>query len=168
MRLDADISAVIAYAPGLIAPKTRISQMILNTDIAPTLLELASVVPPANHKLDGKSFLPLLKGKETPWRDRFIYSYFWEWNFPAVPTTLAIRNERYKYIYYHGVWDRNGFYDLKTDPIERHNLIKVPAYQKQIAEMREQMFKELSEAGGLNIPVRVPAGDRLDQRKLRR
>ena len=66
------------------------------------------------------------------------------------------------------MWDLDGFYDLKTDPHERHNLIKVPAYREQIEAMKKQMFAELEASGGLNIPVRVPRGDRLDQRKLRR
>jgi hypothetical protein len=47
-------------------------------------------------------------------------------------------------------------------------LIHVPAYQEQIAELQKQLFDELDASGGLIIPVRRPAGDRLDQRKLRR
>ena len=46
------------------------------------------------------------------WRDSLLYEYYWEWNFPATPTVFAIRGERYKYIYYHGVWDRNGLYEM--------------------------------------------------------
>ena len=85
--------------------------------------------------MDGRSFLPLLEGKSVPWRKEFLYEYYWEWNFPATPSVFALRDERYKYIFYHGVWDRNGFFDLQTDPLERHNLIKVPGYQEQISEM---------------------------------
>ena len=102
---------------------------------------------------------------ETPWRDHILYEYHWEWNFPATPTTLAIRTDRYKYIYYHGAWDQDGFYDLQTDPVERHNLIDVPAFQEQILTLRNQLFEELEERGGLVLPIRPPAGERLDQRK---
>ena len=35
-------------------------------------------------------------------------------------------------------------------------------------QLREQLFNELENSGGLDLPVRRPAGDRLDQRKLRR
>jgi N-acetylglucosamine-6-sulfatase len=118
--------------------------------------------------MDGASFLPFLTGKNAPWRDHILYEYHWEWNFPATPTLFAIRTERYKYIYYYGVWDHDGFYDLKTDPHERHNLINVPAYRDQIAAMKKQLFYELEASGGLEIPVRRPRGDRLDQRKRRR
>jgi N-acetylglucosamine-6-sulfatase len=66
------------------------------------------------------------------------------------------------------VWDDNGFYDLQTDPLERHNLVGVPAYQEQIRAMQAQLFDELEASGGLAIPVRRPEGERLDQRKLPR
>jgi N-acetylglucosamine-6-sulfatase len=39
----------------------------------------------------------------------------------------SLRGDPFKYILYHGVWDRNERYDLETDPEERVNLIDVPA-----------------------------------------
>jgi N-acetylglucosamine-6-sulfatase len=110
----------------------------------------------------------LLQGRSIPWRDHILYEYYWEWNFPATPTVFAIRTDRYKYIFYHGVWDHDGFYDLQTDPHERHNLINVPAYEEQITSMKKQLFDELEASGGLDMPIRRPQGERLDQRKLRR
>ncbi len=156
---------MLAYAPGMIQAGTSIPEMVQNIDLAPTILNAFGVAPPS--EMDGQSFLPLLKGQAVEWRDHILYEYHWEWNFPATPTTFAIRTERYKYIFYHGLWDHNGFYDLHTDPLERHNLLQVPAYQEQIQQMRQQLFQELEASGGLHIPVRVPAGDRLDQRKLK-
>ena len=162
---------MLAYAPGLIEPGTQVEQMVQNIDIAPTLLEVAGAGQElvSEMKMDGQSFLGLING-EPPraWRDHILYEYHWEWNFPATPTTLAIRTNRFKYIYYHGIWDHNGFYDLKTDPLERHNLLNVPAYQEQIQQLQRQMFSEFQLSGGLNLPIRIPKGDRLDQRKLNR
>ena len=159
---------MVAYAPGLIAPGTKITQMVQNIDIAPTLLNVAGVQPPKAAKMDGQSFLPLLRGETPPWRDHIMYEYYWEWNFPATPTVFAVRTERYKYIFHQGVWDYDGFYDLETDPHERHNLINVPAYSQQIETMKQQLFDELEAGGGLNIPVQRPVGERLDQRKNKR
>jgi N-acetylglucosamine-6-sulfatase len=159
---------MLAYAPGTIKPGTKVTQMVQNIDIAPTLLDVARVRPPKAAKMDGQSFLPLMRGERIGWRDHILYEYYWEWNFPATPTVFAIRTERYKYIFYHGVWDHDGFYDLQTDPHERHNLINVPAYREQIEEMKKQLFDELEAGGGLGIPVRRPLGERLDQRKNRR
>ena len=164
---------MIAYAPGSgpgsIKAGTKIDEMVLNIDIAATVMEACGIEVPKSAKFDGRSFAPMLQGKTiSDWRKHILYEYHWEWNFPATPTLFAIRTDRYKYIYYHGVWDLDGFYDLKTDPHERHNLIRVPAYQVHIDAMKKQMFEELEASGGLNIPVRVPKGERLDQRKLRR
>ena len=156
---------MLVYAPGLVRPGLRISQMILNIDIAPTILDICGVKPKPG-SMDGQSFLPLLLGKKIPWRDHFIYEYYWEWNFPATPTMFAIRTERYKYVYYYGIWDWDSFYDLKTDPLERHNLINVPAYQDLIQKLKNQLFQELEASGGLTITIRPPKGQRLDQRKL--
>jgi N-acetylglucosamine-6-sulfatase len=158
----------LAYAPGMIAPGTVITPMVLNLDIAPSILDATGASVPASAAMDGRSFLPLLAGTATPWRDHMLYEYYWEWNFPATPTTLALRTDRYKYIYYHGVWDVDGFYDLETDPHERHNLITVPAYQEQINRFRKRLFDRLEASGGLVMPLRPPAGERLDDRKLPR
>ncbi len=159
---------LLAYAPGLIQPGTRVPEMVQNIDVAPTALAACGVRNDKSANFDGRSFWPLLLGRKIPWRDEILYEYHWEWNFPATPTTFALRTKRYKYIYYHGVWDLNGFYDLQTDPHERHNLIRVPAFGDQIAQMRKRLFDRLESSGGLEIPIRRPAGVRLDQRKLPR
>jgi len=159
---------MLAYAPGLIPPGARVTPLVQNIDIAPTLLDAAGAPAPGGAAMDGKSFWPFLRGETIPWRDHILYEYHWEWNFPATPTLFAIRTERYKYIYYHGVWDQDGFYDLQTDPRERHNLIGVPAFREPIEALRKQLFDELEASGGLHVPVRRPQGERLDQRKNQR
>ncbi len=159
---------MLAYAPGMIEPGTTVQEMVQNIDIAPTLLAAAGMQAPQAAKMDGQSFLPLMLGESIPWRDHILYEYYWEWNFPATPSIFAIRDERYKYIYYHGVWDHDGFYDLKTDPLERHNLINIPGYREKIDVMKKRLFDELEDSGGLTIPVRRPRGERLDQRKNKR
>lgn len=157
---------LLMWAPGRVAAGIRIEKMILNIDIAPTILDLAGLAAPEDMKLDGRSFLPLLQGRNVSWRQDFIYEYYWEWNFPATPTNFALRTDRFKYVYYHGIWDRDAFYDLKTDPLERHNLIDVPAFQDEVTKLREILFDRLEASGGLVMPIRRPLGERLDDRRL--
>ncbi len=156
---------LLIWAPGLVEPGTRIEQLVQNIDIAPTVLEAMNVSKPKDAQWSGTSFLPLLEGRLIPWREYVLYEYHWEWNFPATPTMLAIRTKQYKYVYYHGIWDINSLHDLASDPEERHNLIDVPAYQETVKALRDTMFADFQARGGLNIPIRVPAGERLDQRK---
>ncbi|MEQ1854453.1 MAG: sulfatase/phosphatase domain-containing protein [Chthoniobacteraceae bacterium] len=160
---------LLLRAPGVVKPGTVVTQMVLNTDIAPTLLDAAGVpVPDGAPRMDGRSFWPLAQGRDVPWRDHFLYEYYWEWNFPATPTTFAIRTERWKFIYTHGVWDRNGLYDLQSDPVERHNLIDVPAFREQRDRLQRQLFEELEKSGGLRMNIVPPAGEALQERKLPR
>ena len=66
-----------------------------------------------------------------PWDGEMVYEYYWEYAFPHTPTTLALRGDRYKFIYYPGVWDVQELYDLERDPKERHNLIDAPEHQER-------------------------------------
>jgi N-acetylglucosamine-6-sulfatase len=160
---------LLVRAPGLVKPGTVITKMVQNIDVAPTFLEAAGVAAPADApKMDGRSFWPLVQGRDVPWRDHILYEYYWEWNFPATPTIFAIRTDRWKYFYAHGVWDCDGLYDLQTDPIERHNLIDVPAFREQGEKLRRQLFDEMEKSGGLHFTIVPPAGETLDMRKLQR
>ena len=143
---------LLAYCPEIIKPGTKISQMVQNIDIAPTILELAGLEAP--EYMDGCSFLPLLQGKEISWRDVILYEYYWERNFPYTPTIHGIRTDRYKYIHYYGIWDTDEFYDLKNDPDEMHNLIDSPKHQELVKEFNKRMFDMLEAAGGMLIPLR--------------
>lgn len=158
---------LIVWAPGRIQPGIVMTRMVQNIDIAPTLLDAASAAIPANAPaMDGQSFWPMLEGRSIPWRDHVLYEYYWEWNFPATPTLFAIRTDRWKYIYHHGIWDRGGLYDLETDPLEQHNLIDVPAFQERVRALRTQLFDELEKSGGLQVPILPPEGEPLHDRKL--
>ena len=158
---------MLAWAPGFIDPGTTITENILNIDITPTFLDIADTQMPDNWKVDGQSFLPILAGEHPEnWRKEFIYQYFWEHAFPQTPTTYAIRSSRYKYIYYHGVWDKNEFYDLETDAREMHNLINAPEHQQRIKEMQKSMFDFLEAEQASDVKFRRPANFSANERKI--
>lgn len=81
------------------------------------------------------------------------------------PTILALRDRRYKYIYYHGVWDTNELYDLEADPQERRNLVAVAAHAERVAEMRGRLFDRLRETDGMRILLRRPTGYQAAERR---
>ncbi len=154
---------LLAWAPGLIRPGTKISQLVQNIDIAPTVLECAGISKP--DQMDGMSFLPLLKGKEVEWRDAVFYEYYWERNFPQTPTVHGVRTDRYKYIHYHGIWDIDELYDLQNDPDEMHNLIHSEEHQELIKELNDRLFTWLEQTNGMKIPLRRDKGWRADKRR---
>ena len=153
---------MLAWAPGLIAAGRRIPGMVRNIDVAPTILDLAGV--PAPPGMDGRSFLPLLRGGAAAAPVELLYEYYWEDAFPHTPTVFALREERWKYIYYHGVWERPELFDLETDPAERRNLVDDPAQADRVSRMRSRLIALLAETGGMQIPLRPPTGWRAAQR----
>lgn len=155
---------LLAWSPGFIEPGSVIEELVRNIDIAPTLLELSG--SDTSIEMDGLSFLSLLTGSEEE-RDRdFLYEYFWEPAFPHTPTTFALREERYKYIWYYGVWDRDELYDLQNDPGERYNLAEVPGYRQLRDEMRTRLFDNMEKRGAMQIPLRR-AGWQADEKLIR-
>lgn len=151
----------LAYCPELFSGRQTIEQMVQNIDVAPTLLTAAGLQVPA--RMPGKSFLPLLIQKDTPWRDKIFYEYFWEFDFPMTPTVFGIRNDKFKYIRYYGIWDTNELYDLENDPYETHNLINQPEYAETARKMAVELYNWLDQTKGMQIPLkrvtRPPFGD---------
>jgi N-acetylglucosamine-6-sulfatase len=147
---------MLAWAPGAIEPGTTVEALVRNIDVAPTIFDLAGVSAPSM-SMDGTSFLDLLRGRDGAGNDEnraFLYEYYWEHAFPHTPTTFALRGDRFKYIYYHGVWGLNELYDLQTDPNERHNLVNVPAYQARVDSMRSRLFDRLEAEDAMRVPLR--------------
>jgi N-acetylglucosamine-6-sulfatase len=153
---------MIVHCPELIPAGTVAQQMVANIDVAPTVLAAAGLQHPPS--MDGRSFLPLVQGRATPWRNKLLYEYYWEWNFPMTPTIHAIRSDRYKYIRPYGLWDTEELYDLQTDPHEIANLIRDAQYQAVAKEMKEQMFELLKETQGMAIPMLEDRGGQSNQR----
>lgn len=142
---------MMAHCPELIKPGSSLPQMVQNIDVAPTVLDLAGLETPKD--MDGKSFLPLLKGKEVKWRDAIFYEYYWERPFPHTPTVFGIRTDKYKYMRYHGIWDIDELYDIENDPDEMKNLIKLPEYQELIEELANRVYDWLENTKGMQIPI---------------
>jgi len=152
----------MVQCPAIIKGGTVLDQMIANIDVGPTIMEaMARKTPP---HMDGKSFLPLVRGESIPWRKQFLYVYYWEKNFPQTPTTFALRTPEAKYITYYGLWDSDELYDLTTDPDESRNLIQDPAHEAMGKRMENDLYKMMTDLGGMEIPLNQPSGGFNDKR----
>jgi arylsulfatase A-like enzyme len=132
--------------PRLVRAGSRAGQMVLNTDIAPTFLELAGIsVPPA---MQGRSLVPLLKGEESrPWRKDWLYEYY-EYPGPHnVRRNRGVRTERHKLIHYYAAPEEFELYDLQEDPGELHNLYGDPRHATLARDLRRRI-QELREETG--------------------
>ena len=123
----------IVRHPGTIRDPGRCaSQMVLNIDLAPTLMDLAGLDPPAF--MDGESFAPILRDGHARGRSAWLYEYFMDYPY-AVPQTRAVRTDRYKYIEYDGKRAAELF-DLVADPREMRNLYPTPQGQALLPELK--------------------------------
>ena len=77
-----------ARDPPLVRPGTSVDRLVLNVDLAPTLLELAGVEVP--EAMQGRSLVPLLEDREAEWRTSFVYENYYEPPFETpTPSPLA-------------------------------------------------------------------------------
>ena len=147
----------IVHYPRRIRPGTVFDQMVLNIDLAPTMLDLAGVdIPPA---MQGRSWRPVLEGKERQGREAWLYEYNWEKSYPFDPTQYGVRTARYKYIRYPDVGNTDPdypmkgelpydeLYDLEKDPLEMRNIAKDPAAAAVLRDM-QALLKRLAEETG--------------------
>lgn len=153
---------MLMHCPDLFKGGTVVEEVVANIDVAPTVLEAMGLRKPAH--MDGQSFLALGMGKEIPWRDYFLYVYYWEKNFPHTPTQFALRGDRFKYIAYYGLWDTDELYDLVEDPGETRNLLHEPAHAETAKEMEAKLYDMMAELGGMSIPMNAPRGNSQNKR----
>ena len=151
----------LVYAPGVFTGGLKIDRMIQNIDIAPTVLQMAGLKKP--DYMPGKSFVQLLNGDTVQWRNKIFYEYYWEYDFPMTPSVYGVRTDKYKYIRYMGIWDRNELYDLENDPNEMYNLIDNSTYEPIVKQLANDLFDWLESTKGMQMPIKriikKPFGD---------
>jgi len=145
-------SPFIARYPRRIKAGTRLRNLVICQDIAPTLVQLAGGKPEA--QVQGRSLLPLFSGKRAGWRKSILIEY---WAENAMPwligmTYKAVRTDRHKYIRWINR-GRNGeldeLYDLERDPYELANLARRPARRALRERLRGELRRLCVEAAGL-------------------
>jgi arylsulfatase A-like enzyme len=137
------------------------NHMVLLSDLAPTLLELAGVQPTS--AMDMPSLVPLLNGTSpASWRRDILIerrlanapganpaNYFLLGALFDMPSYEAVRNLRYKFVEWYEQNEIGGkheyeLYDLWTDPYEQTNLIKTSAGLQQNAAIVSVMNQRLN------------------------
>ncbi|WP_242118621.1 sulfatase family protein [Aestuariivivens sediminicola] len=124
------IPMLIRY-PKAIQPGTKINDIALNIDLAPTILDLAGLNTP--DYMQGASMTRLFDNNQNheDWRTSFMFEYYIDDAYPyAGPNMLAIRTKRFKLIDAFLEDDIDELYDIENDPGEMINLINHPEYQE--------------------------------------
>ncbi|MES2694936.1 MAG: sulfatase [Verrucomicrobiota bacterium] len=161
------IPLLVRY-PRMIAKNTTSDELVLNIDLAPTIVDLAGVaIPPT---MQGKSWRPLFARQGGTFRESFLAEYFWEANFPTTPSLIAVRTQTAKLIKYQGRDDWTELFDLATDPYEMKNLINDPAAQTLRAKMEAEFDRQIKATGYVvpdyaHKPGETPAKQKKNKKK---
>jgi uncharacterized sulfatase len=119
----------------------RSEELVLNLDIAPTILEAAGVNIPED--MQGRSLLPLMNtipGKE--WRNSVYYHYYeFPYGWHNVKKHYGIRTDRYKLIHFYNDIEAWELYDLRNDPSELKNIYDNPENKQLVDSLKEELNK---------------------------
>lgn len=135
---------LLARLPGMGQPRA-VPQLVLNNDLAPTILELAGAQP--GLPVDGTSWLAVIRDATLPWRRRFLVEH---WKGPEfsldLPDYTAVRTgggdigrKNLLLVEYPDPTQTPEFYDLNTDPHQMNSLhlSTDPAYVLQMNSLRQ-------------------------------
>lgn len=128
----------IASWPGTIKGG-EVSQALIDfSDFVPTFAEIGGAELPQDRVIDGRSFLPLLKGDKKNIRDWVFCWYHKEGN--RSKATRFARNQTYK-LYHNG-----RFYDISADELEKNTIkpgqIQVPEVRKKLQSVIDKIHAE--------------------------
>jgi arylsulfatase A-like enzyme len=143
---------LIVRWPGKTKPGSSNNNIVSNLDFAETFLDAAGATVPA--EMQGRSFVPLLKG-ETPkdWRKSFYYHYY-EYPGPhSVRKHYGVITDQYKLVhFYEQEVNEWALIDRKNDPSEMKNI-----YGKKETESVQQQLK--AELTKLRTELKLPEED---------
>lgn len=118
------------------------NELVMNLDIAPTLLDYATVAIPA--AMQGQSLRPIIENKltaEQHWRDSVYYHYYeYPHGWHSVHKHRGVRTDSHKLIHFYQI-DEWELYDLKNDPKELNNVYGKSGYQSIENTLKQELKK---------------------------
>lgn len=136
---------LIVRWPGATQPGSTSDAIVSNLDFAPTILDAAGIA--ADRGMQGRSFVPLLKGEIPPdWRTSFYYHYY-ETTTHHVPAHYGVVTDRYKLVRYYQTRDGGKevpidqweLLDLQSNPQETRSFLNEPAHRDAQSELLAEL-----------------------------
>jgi arylsulfatase A-like enzyme len=112
-----------------------INDMVLNIDIAKTILDMAGVEIPEEYQ--GISLLPYVRNKKPERiREEILFEHLWK--LPEIPSSEGIRTGEWKYFRYRLIDAPEELYNLENDPLETTNLASDPEFKNVLNSLRKE------------------------------
>ena len=116
---------------------------VAHYDVMPTLLDAAGVPVPEGLRLDGRSFLPLLKGEESGWPDRELFLQWHRGDVPQPFKRFAEVGQNWKLLSMDSA--RFELYNLQEDPGETKDLLdQHPDLVRQMEQDYMAWYRDVS------------------------
>ncbi len=124
---------LIIYDPRTENNSQENDQLVLNIDIAPTIMEYANIRIPEG--IQGQSLIPILKDPSLSIRDQFLCEHLYDLKY--IPKSEGIRTKKWKYFRYINDPDHEELYDLVNDPLEVNNLAGDNNFTNELNALRK-------------------------------
>ena len=110
---------------GELSSQKEVDVPAAHIDILPTVLDICNIQWETDTRIDGKSLLPVIRGKDVSWEDRPLY-FYWQRSYPEPYRNIAVRNQQFKLVGnapYNASFEDLELYNLEDDPYEQENII---------------------------------------------
>ena len=168
-------SPLLFHWPARVQAGTNSDALCAHIDVLPTILDACGVDVPADHKLDGRSFLPLLTGSNATWQTRQVVLQSHRGNAPQQYHHFALHEHPWKLVHPSG-FGKEGFdgmprlqlYNLHNDPRQKDNLADThPEVLQRLKSGYDAWFKDVSSTRPNNFaPPRIVIGTEHETRTV--
>ena len=122
---------MLIWRPGSVPEGTVCDALLSHYDIMPTLLDYLDMENPESHRLPGRSFADLLRGKTFDEREHVVV-------FDEYGPVRMIRAKDRKYVHRYP-YGPHELYDLAGDPDETENLVDLAEHHEEVCDMKRRL-----------------------------
>jgi arylsulfatase A-like enzyme len=168
-------SPLLFHWPAKVPAGNRSDALCAHIDLLPTILDACGVEVPSAHKLDGRSFLPLLTGSNSAWPQRQVVIQSHRGNQPQRFHHFAIHEDPWKLVHPSGFGKEQfkgkpklQLYNLNTDPRQQKNVVdEFPKIANRLRQAYEAWFTDVSSTRPDNFaPPRIIIGTEHETRTV--
>ena len=168
-------SPLVFHWPASVAARKTTDILCAHIDLLPTILDACHVQLPAGHKIDGRSFLPLLTRDNVDWPKRQVVLPAPRGNVPQKFYHFALHEEPWKLVHPSGFGNESisgqpqlELYDLSKDPRQQNDLsAQFPDVFRRLRRDYENWFEDVSSTRPDNYaPPRIVIGSPHERRAV--
>lgn len=168
-------SPLLFHWPKKVAAQANTDKLCAHIDVLPTILDACDVKLPEGHKVDGRSFLPLLTGDDAKWPTRQVVLQTHRGNVPQKFHHFALHEEPWKLVHSSGFGNESfsgqpklQLYNLNKDPRQQNDVsAKHPEVFNRLKQGYEDWFADVSSTRPNNYaPPRIVIGTEHEKRSV--